>query len=373
MSSGDKNAGFGSAGDRSAGLLWLRTESKAFEQRTLLTPAVALQLIQSGFDVVVERSEQRAFADDEYEAIGCTLSEPWSWCTAPQHAIIMGLKELAVSDGPFSRRHVHFAHVYKQQRGWQDMLSQFKAGGGALYDLEYLTHEDGRRVAAFGYWAGFVGAAVSLLAFCAKQQGSVLGALSSWPDKQSLVSDVQMRLARLPASTEPKALVIGALGRCGTGATELFESCNIPYSAWDQKETAPGGPFVEILEHDILVNCVFVNSLLPKFTTLAHVSQPGRKLQVISDVSCDPFGEYNPLPVTTRCTTMSDPVDVVLSDDGSSPALHLISIDHLPSLLPRESSEDFATQLLPALKSIDNLDQGAWARAHKVFIENLPA
>ena len=33
-------------------------------------------------------------------------------------------------------------------------------GGGTLYDLEYLTDETGPpRVAAFGYWAGYAGAA----------------------------------------------------------------------------------------------------------------------------------------------------------------------------------------------------------------------
>ena len=36
-------------------------------------------------------------------------------------------------------------------------------GGGALLDLEYLTDDHGRRLAAFGYWAGYVGAALAVL------------------------------------------------------------------------------------------------------------------------------------------------------------------------------------------------------------------
>lgn len=40
------------------------------------------------------------------------------------------------------------------------MLSRFPRGGGTLLDLEFLV-ESGRRVAAFGYYAGF---AVSYLA-----------------------------------------------------------------------------------------------------------------------------------------------------------------------------------------------------------------
>lgn len=33
------------------------------------------------------------------------------------------------------------------------MLGRFKQGGGTLYDLEFLE-SNGRRIAAFGYYAG---------------------------------------------------------------------------------------------------------------------------------------------------------------------------------------------------------------------------
>jgi saccharopine dehydrogenase (NAD+, L-lysine-forming) len=44
-----------------------------------------------------------------------------------------------------------------------------------------------------------------------------------------------------------------------------------------------------------------------------------------------------------------------------------MAIDNLPSLLPRESSEDYAAQLLPSLMTLDRLDQGVWAGAKAVF------
>lgn len=34
-----------------------------------------------------------------------------------------------------------------------------------LYDIEFLTDSSGRRVAAFGYYAGFAGAVIALLAW----------------------------------------------------------------------------------------------------------------------------------------------------------------------------------------------------------------
>lgn len=48
-----------------------------------------------------------------------------------------------------------FAHCYKGQEGWGEVLGRFVEGKGLLYDLEFLEKE-GRRVAAFGYYAGYV-------------------------------------------------------------------------------------------------------------------------------------------------------------------------------------------------------------------------
>lgn len=350
-------------------LLWLRAETKPFEQRTLLTPYVAGQLVEHGYEVVVERSVQRIFDDYEYEAAGCQLVNTHAWHEAPPAAIILGLKELDSQDGPFTREHVHFAHVFKEQRGWQDVLEQFRAGGGVLYDLEYLTDDSGKRVAAFGYWAGFVGAAVAMLAWCSKQRKKPLAPLSSWSDKNALVAFLQSELALV--NETPNALVIGALGRCGSGAVELLSLCGIDSTCWDQAETASGGPFDAVRDHDVFINCVFVSAALPPFTTLEHLQLPNRRLQVISDVSCDPFGQYNPLPIYSRCTSMDQPVDDILFSDEGQTSLQLVAIDHLPSLLPRESSEDFAHQLLPVLLDISQRNGGAWQRAKAVFSHHL--
>lgn len=47
--------------------LWLRCEKKQYERRTALTPASAQSLIEAGFEVFVERDDQRIFKDAEYE------------------------------------------------------------------------------------------------------------------------------------------------------------------------------------------------------------------------------------------------------------------------------------------------------------------
>jgi saccharopine dehydrogenase (NAD+, L-lysine-forming) len=69
--------------------------------------------------------------------------------------IILGLKELDPEEFPLKHTHVQFAHCYKSQAGWEDVLGRFSRGGGTLLDLEFLVDDKGRRVAAFGFHAGF--------------------------------------------------------------------------------------------------------------------------------------------------------------------------------------------------------------------------
>ena len=116
-------------------------------------------------------------------------------------------------------------HRYKDQAGWKDKLSQHPLGGGTLYDLEYLKGEDGRSVAKFGFHTGFVGAAIGLLALAARKEGEKgkLGGLDMYNLEEELVRDVKGKLLESGKRLEDlKVPILGALGRCGSGALELL-------------------------------------------------------------------------------------------------------------------------------------------------------
>jgi saccharopine dehydrogenase (NAD+, L-lysine-forming) len=52
------------------------------------------------------------------------------------------------------------------------------------------------------------------------------------------------------------------------------------------------------------------------------------------------------------------------------PALSVISIDHLPTLLPREASEQFSSDLLPSLLEFPERETSrVWADAKRLFLE----
>ncbi|WP_158965248.1 saccharopine dehydrogenase [Chachezhania sediminis] len=341
--------------------LWVRAEQRANEQRTPLTPAGAAELIAMGFKVTVEDSPTRCLSLDGYRAAGCEIAPAGSWIDAPAEAFILGLKELPDAPAALKHRHIFFGHAFKGQPAGRVVLERLKAGGGALYDLEYLVDETGRRVAAFGYWAGFAGAWVALKCWAAQQRSALCGPVDVCTDKKKLLADLQAELSAV-GPHRPKAIVIGALGRVGSGATDLLTAMGVAVTRWDMAETASGGPFPDILHHDLFLNCILAGPKTPVFVYPEDPAKP-RRLTVIGDIACDPESDFNPIKVYDHVTDWDHPAVRV----AKAPVLDVTAIDNLPSLLPLESSEDFASQLLPHLKTLGTPDAGVWGRAAEVF------
>ncbi|WP_170326418.1 saccharopine dehydrogenase [Ruegeria arenilitoris] len=341
--------------------LWVRAEQRPNEERVGLTPEGAAALIAAGIRVTVEESSVRAIPIDGYKDVGCEIAAENSWPEAPLDAIIFGLKELPVDGTPLPHRHIMFGHAYKGQHSGRALLERFKAGGGTLYDLEYLVDENDRRVAAFGYWAGYAGAAVTLKTWAAQQHGQKCPPVGVYPSKDALNAEL---LAELDATgaDRPRAIVIGALGRVGTGAADLCEAMGVTVTKWDMAETASGAPFPEILDHNLFLNCIFARPGTPVFVPQEALTAP-RTLTAIGDVACDPDSDYNPVPVYDRATTWEAPALRVATD----PVMDVMAIDNLPSMLPVESSEDYAAQLLPSLLTLTDLDSGVWGRAEATY------
>lgn len=374
-----------------------------------MTPTTAKALLEAGYKIYVERSPGRIFDDEEFEAVGATLVPEGSWVDAPADAIILGLKELPESDSmsfchpalhffnscmstsyfglanldvsaPLHHAHIHFGHCFKRQEYWNLYLNRFAQGGGTLYDLEFLTDASGKRIAAFGYHAGYAGAAIAILAWAHQlaQSETLLPAIPSFPSQSALVDTVTNSLLSAidihNNGQPPGVLIIGALGRCGSGAVDFCLAAGVPSSCileWDMAETAQGGPFSQIASADIFINCIYSDKAIQPFITYDSLSIPGRRLRVACDVSCDPNSPYNPVPIYHEITTFLKPT-VPVEVGGNGPKMTMVSIDHLPSLVAREASEAFSEQLLPSLKKLNQrYEDGVWLRAEKLFTEKL--
>jgi saccharopine dehydrogenase (NAD+, L-lysine-forming) len=343
--------------------IWLRAETKKFEYRRALSPDTVKKLVNNGFEIVAEDSDQSIINASEYEQAGATIKDAMSWKNAPEDYLIAGLKELPHEMDEYGHHHLYFAHVYKEQDGWKNHLQKYHKGGGKIIDLEYMVDAVGRRVAAFGYWAGYVGAALAYY-FYSDQSESMVNDLKEkrfFINRDEMKSFMNERIKSKPA----KALVIGAGGRSGAGAKDFFEENQVSVDGWDREETEGRGPIEEILAYNVLVNCVLSNGEAKPFLTRETI-QKERNLRTISDVSCDPDSDCNMLPIYEQATKIDAPLNRLIDD----PVLDLIAIDNLPSILPRESTYDFSAQLEPYLLNL-NLKEGAWNSSLSVFHEKM--
>ncbi|MFE2809223.1 saccharopine dehydrogenase [Streptomyces nigra] len=335
--------------------LWLRHEIRSTERRTPIVPSDARRLVDSGATVTVEESPQRIHPVEEYEAAGCRIAPAGSWTSAPATAVVTGLKELPPEPAELTHRHLYFGHAYKGQPGGGDLLRRFAAGGGALLDLEYLVDDSGRRLAAFGFWAGYLGAALAVL----QHRGRLAAPLTP-----TTKDELDRLLRPREGDAEFTALVIGALGRSGRGARLALLTAGVEATAWDVAETRDLDRRV-LLAHDVLVNAVLATTPVPPFLRPQDLDAPDRRLRTVCDVTVDVGSPLNVLPVYDRVTDWTAPVRRLRED----PPLDLIAIDNLPSLLPRESSADFSSAVTPLLLAFGT--DPAWDRCLDRFHQAL--
>ncbi|KAF7552531.1 hypothetical protein G7Z17_g4238 [Cylindrodendrum hubeiense] len=328
----------------------LRAEQKPLEHRSF-SPAVIKTLVDAGYPISVERSStdpnfKRIFEDSEYEAAGATLVPSGVWPDAAPGTIILGLKEIPEEDFPLKNDH------------------------------------------AFGYHAGFTGAALGIKtwAWQLTHPGEKLPAVSTFTEgrgyylnEDELVAQIREDVAagEKVLGRKPTAMVLGALGRCGSGAVDLFIKAGIAdesITRWDFNETKDReGPYEEIAQHDIFLNAIYLSKPIPPFVNDELLAKAGRNLSVVTDVSCDTTNPHNPIPIYSINTTFDEPtVPVVVKDDQNTAPLSVISIDHLPSMLPRESSEAFSEGLKESLLTLnERATSRVWADAEKLFKEKV--
>ena len=343
---------------------WLREEARSSERRTPLVPADAQRLIEAGHRLTVESSTKRVFSDADYVAAGAEIKPAGSWPDAPRAAIVLGVKELPDRPEALSGQFAHFAHIYKGQLGWQQQIARFVAGGGTLYDIEYLVNEAGYRVASFSWWAGYIGAAIGLGRLLDRRlgvEGEAAG-LAVFADRAAVESDLRAKMNAFPGPL-PQVLVVGANGRSGRGALACLQAIGVTITGWDKEETVKLNRYA-LMGHDMLVNCVLVNGPGLTLATRAELERPSTRLRVIADVACDPLSPFNPLPVYEQPTTWDAPF-LTVAKSGSQNAVELLAVDNLPALLPKDASEGFSKDFSASLLRFP--DGHDWRQSLKAF------
>jgi len=356
----------------------LRETRNPPDRRVPLTPPQIVALEESYPDVqfFIQPSDYRCYSNEEYEYLNIPLREDLRDCD-----ILMGVKEVDKRTFIPGKTYLFFAHVAKKQPHNIDMFRAMTENKLSLIDYEYLTTDKGQRVVAFGRHAGIVGAYNGLRARGIKTNRFKLKPAYQCHDLDEMWAG--LRLIELKPGL--KILVTGE-GRVAMGAIETLSIANVvqvsPEDYLNREFEVPVfcqiGPqhytkhksgkefsFDDFRLHpdeyesaflpfaratDILITGHYWDPRSPVFFTKEDMRDPGFRISVIADISCDVNG---PVPSTIRATTIADPfygynpyLEIEETAFTSLRNITTMSIDNLPGELPRDASHSFGIMLM---------------------------
>jgi saccharopine dehydrogenase (NAD+, L-lysine-forming) len=322
--------------------IFIRKETHLREYRTPLVPNDVKRLLQAGFSVYVQSSTERIYKDNEYEMAGAILTTDEWHAYNYQDALILGIKELDHLEKLHQHTHAYFSHSFKGQTGSKKTLRAFSESQSKLYDFEYFTSEDGKRLLSFGWYAGVTGAILGLQ--------KELTRLQPWSSMENMLASVE------PGSKQKKIAVIGWQGRCGSGVCDTLEKLQIPYTRFGREADTS-----KFCEYDVLYNCILLDTSYEKIWFSPLSPKPEYPILIV-DISCDYSKSNNPIAVYNAATTWEQPTIYPVENLG------IIAIENMPSLIPKESSDHFSGILTRFL--LDTTDS-VWDRALQIFYKVL--
>jgi len=361
------------------------------DKRVPFTPIQAKEIKEKfpHVDVVCQQSDVRCFANEEYKAQGIEIVSDVSDCD-----ILMGIKEVPVSNLLDKKVYLFFSHTMKKQPYNRPLLQAVLKKKIQLIDYEALKNKKGDRLVAFGRYAGIVGTYNGLWTFGKRYKAYTLRRAFECFDVDDLKTE--FKKIKLP----PIKIALTGSGRVGHGATEVLHavgvklvtkeeflngSFNYPVytqlSSQDYHIHSEGKPFdrKEFHEHperytstfalfthaaDMLIAGAYWNPEAPKLFTRQDMKDSRFKIKIIADISCDINGS---IPATVKATNVNDPIyDFDPINECVEPPLSgdqfitVMAIDNLPCELPRSASHDFGKDLIdkvmPSLLSADTDD-----------------
>ncbi len=359
------------------------------DNRVPLTPSQCAILKEENpeMEIYVQSCTYRCYTDDEYRYQGIEVKEDLSDCN-----ILLGVKEIPVQFLFPNKTYIIFSHVIKKQPHNRKLLQAVLEKNIRLIDWETLTDEKGKRLIAFGRWAGIVGAYHAIRMIGLKNNSFTIKPMSACHNfKEAQEEFAKVKLSKLK-------IVLTGTGRVSNGAAFLLNLLHIKrvapynfcYNEFDEmvytqlssgdmyhKEGAEKFDRDDFHKHpeqyksnfypftktaDILINGVYWDKRIPVFFSKEEMSAKDFSIKQIADITCDVAPSS--VPSTLRTSTIEKPYygyDVHREMEGEpfqSAVVDVMAIDNLPNELPRDASEDFGNMLmsriLPELKKQDS-------------------
>ncbi|MBC31074.1 MAG: alanine dehydrogenase [Muricauda sp.] len=360
----------------------IRERKNPPDRRVVLPPKIC-QIVTEKYpkaQIIIEPSPLRVFADQEYRDLGFEVADKMHECD-----VLLGVKEVPIKALIPNKKYFFFSHTIKKQPYNRDLLRAILEKNIELYDHEVITDANGKRLVAFGRYAGIVGAYNGIRAYGLKFDLFDLPKAETLKDQQALIAELQK--VKLP---NIKILLTGK-GRVGGGAKEMLDAmnlkkvnvdaylnqtfdepvyCQIDASEYNKRKDGVRGSKADFFANpseyrsdffrfakvtDFFIAGHFYGDGAPFLYTREDVIHPDFKIKVVADISCDIDG---PVATTIRPSTIADPIygyhpQTEKEIDFKHPeAIAVMAVDNLPTELPRDASigfgESFSKHVIPA-------------------------
>lgn len=347
------------------------------DKRVPLTPkhCKQLQALYPHIEIIVQPSPIRAYKDKEYLDQGISMKEDLSDCE-----ILLGVKEVNISDLIPERKYLFFSHTYKKQSYNRELLRAILDKKIQLIDYEVLKNTRNKRIIGFGRYAGVVGCYNGFLTYGLKHKLFELKPANQCRDRKEV--EEELKKVKLPSDTR---IVLTGYGRVGHGAREIMDLLPIKEVTPDEFLTGSfdspvfthleledyydkrnGEDFVKrefynepqlykssfpkyLPKMDMYIPCHYWSNKSDFIMTRDDLKKENVRLSVVADISCDIDG---PIPCTLRPSKISDPIyGYSASTESEVPfdqkgAIAVMAVDNLPCELPLDASEDFGNELI---------------------------
>lgn len=368
----------------------IREGKKPSDRRVPFTPLQAKEIQEKHPDiqVVVQKSPLRCFPDTDYEEAGISVQDSMEDCD-----ILMGIKEVPPEQLIGGKTYFFFSHTIKKQDYNRTLLQEILRKNIRLIDYEKITEPEGKRLVAFGRWAGIVGAYNAILTWGKRYNLFDLRRAGSCFNLEDLKSEY--RKVNLP----PIKIILTGSGRVARGAMEVLDGMGIkkvsPEEILDKAFQEPvyaqlrskdyhyrrkGGGFDAeefyaspalydadfskfTRAADLLIASAYWHPEAPKLFSTEEAAKEDFRIKVVADITCDIGGS---VPVSVKAGTINEPLYDFNPHTGktetplaSEDNITVMAVDNLPCELPRDASESFGNQLLehviPYLTGEDSL------------------
>jgi len=354
----------------------LREEKLPADKRVPFTPAQCVDLKTNfpQFEIVIQPSTTRCFADELYQKVGITVQEDLTECH-----YLFGIKEVPKEKLIVGKTYLFFSHTIKKQAHNKPLMQALIKQHITLIDYETLRWKNGDRIIGFGRFAGIVGAYNGLITWGKKFNTFSLKPAYQCHDYEEVKNE--LKKLQLPHIK----IILTGNGRVSLGALELLKEAGIkqvtaadiltkiyaePVFAQllteNLYERIDGKPYDRSDFHhdptryrcvfryylpycDLLMNGIYWDVKMDRLFSENDTRQPTFKTKVIADISCDVNGS---VPITLKDTTILEPVfgyspaNMSICEPYTTDSIDIMAVSNLPTELPKDASEGFGNMLL---------------------------